>query len=847
MTAKVFISSTGNDLAAYRQVAREVCEELGLAVIGMETFEAMGAGATEASKRKLDEADVYVGIVAHRYGYIEKGHDKSVTELEFDHAGTRGLERLCFLHDPAHAWPPAYFDAEGHEALEAFKSRLEAGPVRALFTTEETFRHELYRALESWKKRHPLDGAAFTNFLHQLPPPPADFTGREDHLAAMLRAIDGDGAHGVTICGLRGMGGVGKTGLALVLADRLQQRYPDAQLVVDLRGTDPEPLAPAAAMAQVVQSFRPSVRPPDDPAMLAAAYRSELHGKRALLLLDNASGAAQVQPLLPPATCLCVVTSRTRFALPGQRAVDLDALSAEEARELLRRLAIRIDDVTADHIATLCGRLPLALRLAGGSLSQRPDLTPEEYARRLEEAPARLRLSDGTVSVEGSIGLSWNLLADADRKLLARLSVFSRGIDREAAIVVWDKGREAADAALGRLLSASVLEWDAAAERYRLHDLVLDFATSRLAADEAAKGSRLHARHYAHVLKRANALYLAGRDSAVQGLALFDRERGNVEAGFTWARSQIAADETLARLCSEYLGGGAFILDLRLHPLEQISWLEAGLAAARSVGDHGAAGRHLGNLGNAHLDLGQPRRAIECYEQVLAIAKSIGDHQGESYALGSLGNAWAELGEPRRAIEYYECDLAIAREIADRRGEESTLGNLGGAYVAIGEPRRAIGYMERELEIAHELGDRRGEGSALGNLGVAYAALGEPNRAIEYYQRSLKIARELGDRRREGGSLGNLGRAYAALGERRKAIEYNEKYLTVARMIGDRRGEAKASWNLGLVYSVTGDLARAAELMSASVKFEREIGHADAASHAEQLAEIQRQLLARRQ
>ena len=103
MTAKVFICSTGKDLTEYRKVAREVCEELGLAVIGMETFEAMGAGATEGSKRKLDEADVYVGIFAYRYGYIEDGHDKSVTEIEFDHAGKQKINQLCFLLNPKHA------------------------------------------------------------------------------------------------------------------------------------------------------------------------------------------------------------------------------------------------------------------------------------------------------------------------------------------------------------------------------------------------------------------------------------------------------------------------------------------------------------------------------------------------------------------------------------------------------------------------------------------------------------------------------------------------------------------------------------------------------------------------
>jgi hypothetical protein len=132
----VFLSSTGLDLVEYRDAAIEVCNQLGLVPIAMEFFEAMGAGAVEASKTKLEDADVYVGIFAHRYGYIEPGYDRSVTQLEFEHAGERRLERLCFVVDDSYPWPPDAIDYEHHGELVAFKKSVDK-LVRARFTTGE--------------------------------------------------------------------------------------------------------------------------------------------------------------------------------------------------------------------------------------------------------------------------------------------------------------------------------------------------------------------------------------------------------------------------------------------------------------------------------------------------------------------------------------------------------------------------------------------------------------------------------------------------------------------------------------------------------------------------------------
>jgi hypothetical protein len=131
--------------------------------------------------------------------------------------------------------------------------------------------------------------------LHQLPPP-ADFTGRTDELDDLLGKIS---AGGVTISGLRGMGGIGKTARALKLADQLKASFPNAQIYLDLRGTDPQPLTAADARAHVIRAYQPTARLPENEAELSGLYYSVLHNQRALLVMDNAASAEQIAPLIP--------------------------------------------------------------------------------------------------------------------------------------------------------------------------------------------------------------------------------------------------------------------------------------------------------------------------------------------------------------------------------------------------------------------------------------------------------------------------------------------------------------------------------------------------------------------
>jgi tetratricopeptide (TPR) repeat protein len=661
--------------------------------------------------------------------------------------------------------------------------------------------------------------------LHQLPPPPLDFTGRKDEIRDLMKAVETGGA---VISGMYGMGGMGKTALALKLAQQLEPRFPDAQIYLDLKGVSPEPLTAAAAMAHVIRAWRPEAKLPEGEAELAALYHSALHGQRVLLVMDNAKDAQQVQPLIPPAGCLLLVTSRVHFTLPGLVPKNLDALPPPDACDLLLKIAPRING-SADAMAKLCGYLPIALRAVASAVAETPNLSPADYLRRLGDAKKRLELVDptrppGSASVEASLGLSYELLPAELQRQFRALAVFPGTFDAGGAAAVWSLEKEAVEGALGKVVKFSLVDYNPETSRYRLHDLIRAFAEARLDLGERELAERRHSGYYETVAREADRLYKQGGDALKQGLRLFDGEWANIRAGQAWAAARAESEDEAARLCSRYPDAGTYCLSLRLHPRQRIRWREEALGAAHRLQDRGAQAAHLGNLALAYSNLGETRRAIELYEQDLVIVRETGDRRGEGQVLNNLGLAYADLGETRRAIELYEQHLAITREIGDRRGEANALGNLGLAYADLGDTRRAIEFHEQALAIDREIGDRRGEGQDRSNLGNAYKDLGETRRAIELYEQALAIDREIGDRRGEANSLNNLGLAYADLGETRRAIDFHEQSRAIKREIGDRRGEANSLNNLGLAYADLGETRRAIELYEQSLVIKREIG-----------------------
>jgi tetratricopeptide (TPR) repeat protein len=649
----------------------------------------------------------------------------------------------------------------------------------------------------------------------QIQAPPQDFVGRVEELNEILSNFE----RGATITGLRGMGGVGKTALALFLAEKLKDRFPDGQIFLDMQGTSPKPLATADAMIHVIRAYLGAeARLPEDLNGLRGLYNSVLSGKKTLILLDNAASREQVEPLLPPAGSVLLITSRNKFVLPGLKETDLDVLPLIDAKKLLLEIAGRIGE-HADGLAKLCGCLPLALRNAASALAEKKNLNVADYVERLKDARKRLDL------VEASFSLSYELLNPELQKLWSLLSVFPADFDLAGAAAVWEMESDPAEEALGELVKWSLVDFLTPASgeggRYHLHDLARVFAGSRLDADACDLAQQCHAEHYKNRLSLADSIFIQGNENFLEGLQLFDQEKANILAGQSWAEKNQKVNSPANELCKVYASVGVHVLDLRLTPRQMIPWMDTGLDAARRSKDNVTEGVLLSVLGLAYSQLGETRKAVDYFNGALKKSREIGDRLGEGAYLGNLGTTYSHLSEKHKAIEYYNQALTIIREIGDRQSEGKLLGNLGNVYF-LGETRKAIEYGEQSLKISRETGDRRCEGNALSSLGNAYSYLGENRTAIEYYEQSLKVSREIGDRLSEGANLGGLGIAYIHLGKEHKAIDYCEQSLNISREIGNRQGEGVLLSNLGLAYSNLGEMCKAIEFHELALKISLE-------------------------
>ncbi|APR84631.1 Hypothetical protein A7982_09980 [Minicystis rosea] len=410
----------------------------------------------------------------------------------------------------------------------------------------------------------------------QLRAPPPDFTGRIKEMAD-VRALFGQS--GVLVSG---QGGVGKTALALMLADALVESYPDAQIDLDLRGSSPTPLTPEAAMAEVIHAFDPALDLPASVDALAKIYRATLRGRRALLFFDDAASADQIASLLPPSGSFAIITAWSWFVAPGVAPYDLAEMTPPDAVALVRRIATRLHEDDAAELASRCGYLPLSLRAAAGALAQRRDLKPAQYLAKLQAAEERVKL------VEQVLAEGIDLLVPPERVAWLSLGVFPADFEASAAAAVIAVGSDRAAEIMSSLLQRNLIEWDEATDRYRLHDLARDYARLHLdAAQLVAVGLRF-TQYFASILRHAEERYAAGGAAMIEGLALFDREHRNIEAALSWSMANVDADERVPSLLRRLATDGASTLALRTHALDRASWFSAALAAAKRAGDREA-------------------------------------------------------------------------------------------------------------------------------------------------------------------------------------------------------------------------------------------------------------------
>jgi tetratricopeptide (TPR) repeat protein/transcriptional regulator with XRE-family HTH domain len=729
----------------------------------------------------------------------------------------------------------------------------------------------------------------------QLPADTALFTGRQEELGYLLavaeRAEREVAPGAVVICAIGGMGGAGKTALAVHAGHRLAGHFPDGQLFLDLHGfaQDSAPRAPGDALAGLLGAL--GVPPAQIPAQVearAALYRERLAGTRTLVVLDNAFDEAQVRPLLPAAAgSLVLITSRRRLkALDDAVPLQLDMLPLDQAVTLLRQAARAgappADDPGWERVADLCGRLPLALVIAGAllrtggkawTLTRLIDrLTPRRTGDELAGYTDEVR------SLTAVFDLSYQALSEHERLLFRRLGLLpGLGIDAHGAAALLDVGLNAADALVERLADYNLLI-GVSPGRYRVHDLVHAHASTLAARQDPdseradAQGRLLH--YYAHTAQSASLPIARWPRPGPAGpapahapavhcpdaaRAWLRAERPDLDAAFAHASTHgldLHAIELAAGLAEILRADGPWTHALEVqHTAAQIAGRQGRRAAhltalidlgqarevsgdypgsvdaftralelSRTLGDqHGEATAQAG-LGRVHYITGDYPEAGDAQNRALELYRSLGSRHGEANALAELGRVRYINGDGPGCIDAITAALEIYRALGDRHGEATILTRLGYVRQLAGDYPGADDALTPALEIYRALGDRPGEATTLTGLGFVRQLAGDFSGADEVLTPALEIYLALGYRQGEAYVLNALGHLRQSTGDRLGAGDAHNRALELYRALGDRHGEATSLVGTGQVRSMNGDCPGSVDAFTRALEILRAIG-----------------------
>jgi tetratricopeptide (TPR) repeat protein/transcriptional regulator with XRE-family HTH domain len=671
----------------------------------------------------------------------------------------------------------------------------------------------------------------------QLPAAVADFTGRAAELEALTATLDqgGAGTPGtVVISAIGGTAGVGKTALAVHWAHRAAGRFPDGQLYLNLRGYDPgEPVTAAEALAWLLSALGvPDQDIPSEPGQCAAQYRSLLAGRRMLVVLDNASRAEQVRPLLPGTPgCAVLVTSRDSLAglvaRDGATRLELDLLPLEDAVGLLGELigarAAAEPGATAE-LARQCSRLPLALRVAAEYAAARRTTAVKELVAELADEQRQLDLLDADgdprTAVRTVFSWSYNSL-DAATARVFRLAGLCPGpdVDPYAAAALADLTVELARRLLDRLTQAHLIQASGLG-RYEMHDLLRAYARELVEAVEGGEEERRALTrlfdYYRHAAGTAMDTILPGeRDGrphaprsaspeppladAAAARAWLDTERPSLAAIIAYAARHGWHGHATSMAATLYR-----YLDYGGHYREGTVIHDHARYAARQAGDRVAEAQALKDLATAGWRQGRYEQAARYARRAEALFHQAGDRAGQARALSILGIVRFHQGSNQPAASHFRQTMALYREVGDLSGLAGAAGNLAGVEMREGRYGEAADHLRQALDLFGETGNRAGAGSALNNLGVVEERQGHYAEAASYHGQALDLLRETGNRASEAHALNYLGVIDQRQGRHREAAERQHQALALFRETGDRAGEAMALNGLGEAYLSSG-------------------------------------------
>jgi DNA-binding SARP family transcriptional activator/tetratricopeptide (TPR) repeat protein len=670
----------------------------------------------------------------------------------------------------------------------------------------------------------------------QLPTDIADFTGRGDDVRALAGLLSGRTGTAVRVVAVSGPPGAGKSTLARHVAHQVRAEFPGGQLYAHLAGTRPAATDPADVLGAFLRALGvPEAAIPAGLDDRIARYRSELAGRRVLVVLDDAAGEGQVRPLLPGGRgCAVLVTSRQRMgALEGAHQRELGVLSEEEAVRLLDAVVgggrAGREPVVAAEIARLCGRLPLAVRIAGARLAARPQWPLAQLARRLRsERTVLSELRVGDLEVRGSLALSYAGLSGPARTALRGL-----GYLELSSFASWllapllGCSSTVAEDVVEHLVDSRLA--DASGDRYTLHDLTRAFGRERAEAEETreelesavtrAAGEYLALMEHAAIRMPGAAEVIAAEsvstldDSLVADLLAeperwFEAEQTGlvavVERAAALDLSALASRLAAALTSSSFALTNQFSLWWRTH--------QAALAAAERTGDRAAEARLLGGLGWLRYEQDRLDESADYYGRALACWVTAGDLPQQARTRLELSRVHRERGDLADAITLLDETIPVLRVMDDPVLLARAHHTAALTHTERGDLPAAWSAGDRARRIYQEQGDDHGVALVLRSLSLVRRAEGDWDAAIDLCERALGVLHRIGDRLMIAYTTQALAKARLRRGDVSTGPALRDG-LAVCNEMQDSFGQALITRTLGELELAQGRPAAAKELL----------------------------------
>ncbi|CCA56381.1 MULTISPECIES: AfsR/SARP family transcriptional regulator [Streptomyces] len=659
----------------------------------------------------------------------------------------------------------------------------------------------------------------------QLPATVPDFTGRAAFVRELGDRLATAEGHVMAVSALAGIGGVGKTTLAVHVAHAARPHFPDGQLYVDLQGAGNRAAAPETVLGSFLRALgMPDSAIPDSLDDRAALYRSTLDGRRVLVLLDNARDAAQIRPLLPgTAGCAALVTSRIRMVdLAGAHLVDLDVMSPEEALQLFTRIVgterVQSEREAALDVVAACGFLPLAIRIAASRLAARRTWTVSVLAAKLADERRRLdELQAGDLAVKATFELGYGQLEPAQARAFRLLGLADGpDISLVAASAVLDLPLWDTEDLLEALVDTSLLE-SAAPGRYRYHDLVRLYARACADRDEQPPSEKEAAlsRLLDFYLSTAARVYAIERpgDRLVdhleptthEGLTFTDRHAAQdwlyAEANSLLAcvRQSAASPATLRRAV-DLLWASLDLAESGANSREYETVATTLRDAASTAGDARAQGRASLTLAYVQHVAGRFDEADGEAHRAMDLAASTGDALPLCWAANALGIMALYQGRNDDGERFLTQATTSFRACDDEAGEASALCNLSRIHLAMGQTDIAVELAQRGTEMYDAMGHALKGANGRYALGLALTQSGRLDEAAARLTEALAVFRDSRQRLWEGMSLFRIAEVDIAARRYAQAASNSELALVILKGVGGewRRGQALVVLGRGL-------------------------------------------------